>query len=254
MVHTRGAAGDRAARADRRLVQGRQRAASASKARASFVGASIPLPSRKIALSLAILLALIFSKFFYTAGLTNYYTFYLIDRFGLSVQSAQIYLFVFLASVALGTVIGGPIGDRMGRKFVMWFSILGALPFTLALPYANLFWTSILTVLIGVVVGLGLLGHPRLRAGADPRPGRHDLGPVLRPRFRHGGHRRGRARPSCRSHQHRGRLSRVLVPAADRFTDGVPARYREIRARRTFKRRLAGIYWMQLRIAVFLAS
>ncbi len=124
---------------------------AASKGRASVAAHHIPLPSRKIAWSLAILLALIFSKFFYTAGLTNYYTFYLIDRFGLSVQSAQIYLFIFLASVAAGTVIGGPVGDRMGRKFVMWFSILGALPFTLALPYANLFWTSILTVLIGVV-------------------------------------------------------------------------------------------------------
>ena len=124
---------------------------AASKGRAAVAAHHIPLPSRKIAWSLAILLALIFSKFFYTAGLTNYYTFYLIDRFGLSVQSAQIYLFVFLAAVAVGTVIGGPVGDRMGRKFVMWFSILGVLPFTLALPYANLFWTGILTVLIGVV-------------------------------------------------------------------------------------------------------
>jgi FSR family fosmidomycin resistance protein-like MFS transporter len=128
-----------------------RRAATLSKGRASVAAQGVPLPSRKIAWSLAILLALIFSKFFYTAGLTNYYTFYLIDRFGLSVQSAQIYLFVFLASVAVGTVIGGPVGDRMGRKFVMWFSILGSLPFTLALPYANLFWTSILTVLIGVI-------------------------------------------------------------------------------------------------------
>ncbi len=109
------------------------------------------LPSHRVALALGVLLALIFSKFFYTAGLTNYYTFYLIDRFGLSIQAAQIHLFTFLASVALGTVIGGPVGDRMGRKFVMWFSILGALPFTLALPYANLFWTEILTVVIGVI-------------------------------------------------------------------------------------------------------
>jgi len=127
----------------------RANAAGTSRARAAEAG--IPLPSRKIALSLAVLLALIFSKFFYTAGLTNYYTFYLIDRFGLSVQSAQIHLFVFLAAVAVGTVVGGPVGDRMGRKFVMWFSILGALPFTLALPYANLFWTGILTVFIGVI-------------------------------------------------------------------------------------------------------
>ena len=105
----------------------------------------------KIALSLFVLLALIFSKFFYTAGLQNYYTFYLIDNFGLSIQSAQFYLFSFLASVAIGTVMGGPLGDRFGRKFVLWFSILGALPFTLALPYANLFWTGVLAVVIGLI-------------------------------------------------------------------------------------------------------
>jgi MFS transporter, FSR family, fosmidomycin resistance protein len=120
-----------------------------SRSRAAPHG--VPLPSRKIVLSLFVLLALIFSKFFYTAGLTNYYTFYLIGRFGLSVPNAQIHLFVFLAAVAVGTVIGGPVGDRMGRRFVMWFSILGALPFTLALPYANLFWTGVLTVFIGVI-------------------------------------------------------------------------------------------------------
>jgi MFS transporter, FSR family, fosmidomycin resistance protein len=128
-----------------------RRIAAPGIGRARSMEAGIPLPSKKIALSLGVLLALIFSKFFYTAGLTNYYTFYLIDRFGLSVPSAQIHLFVFLASVAVGTVVGGPVGDRMGRKFVMWFSILGALPFTLALPYANLFWTGILTVFIGVI-------------------------------------------------------------------------------------------------------
>jgi FSR family fosmidomycin resistance protein-like MFS transporter len=128
-----------------------RRATASGKSRISATPHGMPLPSRKIVLSLAVLLALIFSKFFYTAGLTNYYTFYLIDRFGLSVQSAQIYLFIFLASIAAGTVIGGPVGDRFGRKFVMWFSILGALPFTLALPYANLFWTGVLTVLIGMI-------------------------------------------------------------------------------------------------------
>jgi MFS transporter, FSR family, fosmidomycin resistance protein len=105
----------------------------------------------KIAFSLFVLLALIFSKFFYTAGLQNYYTFYLIENFGVSIQSAQFYLFSFLASVAVGTAMGGPLGDRFGRKFVLWFSILGALPFTLALPYANLFWTGVLAVLIGLI-------------------------------------------------------------------------------------------------------
>lgn len=127
------------------------RAATHKRAARHATAVTAPLPSAKIALALGVLLALIFSKFFYTAGLTNYYTFYLIDRFGLSIQSAQIYLFAFLASVAVGTVVGGPVGDRMGRKFVMWFSILGALPFTLALPYANLFWTGVLAVLIGVI-------------------------------------------------------------------------------------------------------
>jgi len=117
-----------------------------------YVGAGPALSRRKIALSLAVLLALMFSKFFYTAGLTNYYIFYLIDRFGLPVRSAQIYLFAFLASVAVGTVIGGPLGDRIGRKYVIWGSILGVFPFTLALPYANLFWTGVLTLLIGVIM------------------------------------------------------------------------------------------------------
>lgn len=112
----------------------------------------VRLPSRKIVRAMAILLALMFSKFFYTAGLTNYYIFYLIDRFHMPVATAQIYLFVFLASVAVGTLIGGPLGDRIGRKHVIWGSIVGVFPFTLALPYADLYWTGILTVLIGVIM------------------------------------------------------------------------------------------------------
>jgi len=99
-----------------------------------------------------VLVALIFSKFFYTASMSSYYTFYLIDRFGVPVRTAQIMLFVFLASVAVGTVLGGKLGDRFGRKFVIWASILGVLPFTLALPYANLFWTGVLTVPIGLIL------------------------------------------------------------------------------------------------------
>jgi len=101
---------------------------------------------------LAILIALVFSKFVYTASITSYYTFYLIERFGLSVRAAQIHLFVYLAAVALGTLLGGSLGDRFGRKFVIWFSILGVMPFTLALPYANLFWTGVLTVPIGLIL------------------------------------------------------------------------------------------------------
>ena len=110
------------------------------------------LSPRKVALSVAILLALIFSKYFYLASLTSYYTFYLISRFGVSVQNAQILLFVFLGEFAAGTIIGGPVGDRIGRKYVIWCSILGVLPFSLLLPYASLFWTVILSVVIGIVL------------------------------------------------------------------------------------------------------
>jgi FSR family fosmidomycin resistance protein-like MFS transporter len=110
------------------------------------------LSTARITASIAILMALLFSKFVYLASLTSYYTFYLINKFQLSVQSAQIHLFVFLGAVALGTLIGGPVGDRIGRKSVIWCSILGVLPFTLLLPYANLFWTEILSVVIGLIL------------------------------------------------------------------------------------------------------
>lgn len=110
------------------------------------------LAKSKIVLSLAILLALIFSKFFYLASINSYYTFYLIHTFGVSVQNAQVHLFFFLSAVAVGTLVGGPLGDKIGRKHVIWFSILGMLPFTLMLPYANLFWTGILSVIIGLVM------------------------------------------------------------------------------------------------------
>jgi FSR family fosmidomycin resistance protein-like MFS transporter len=110
------------------------------------------LPKSKITLALAVLLALVFSKFFYLASISSYYTFYLIHTFGVSVQNAQVHLFFFLGAVAVGTLVGGPFGDRIGRKYVIWFSILGMLPFTLLLPYANLFWTGILSGIIGMIV------------------------------------------------------------------------------------------------------
>jgi MFS transporter, FSR family, fosmidomycin resistance protein len=106
----------------------------------------------KVGRTIAILMALTFSKQFYLVSITSFYIFYLIHTFGLSVQSAQLYLFVFLAAVAAGTVIGGPIGDRVGARRVIWWSILGVLPFTLALPYADLFWTAVLSVIIGVTL------------------------------------------------------------------------------------------------------
>ncbi len=113
---------------------------------------AVVLPRKKVIAAIAVLVALIFSKYFYLASITSYYTFYLINRFHVSVQSSQIYLFVFLGAVAAGTLIGGPVGDRVGRKLVIWCSILGVLPFTLLLPYANLFWTGVLSVVIGFVI------------------------------------------------------------------------------------------------------
>jgi MFS transporter, FSR family, fosmidomycin resistance protein len=110
------------------------------------------LSPKQVGWSLAILVALMFSKFFYLASLISYYTFYLMDKFHVSLQSAQLHLFLFLVAVAAGTFIGGPVGDKVGRKYVIWCSILGVLPFTLVLPYTNLFWTSILSVIIGLIL------------------------------------------------------------------------------------------------------
>jgi FSR family fosmidomycin resistance protein-like MFS transporter len=110
------------------------------------------ISARRAGWSIAILAALIFSKYFYLASLSSYYTFYLITKFEVSVQTAQLYLFLFLAAVALGTILGGPIGDRYGRKPVIWGSILGVLPFTLLLPHVGLFWTALLSVMIGLIL------------------------------------------------------------------------------------------------------
>ncbi len=114
--------------------------------------ASHGLSKARVTGALVVLAFLIFSKFFYMSSITSYFTFYLIEKFDLSVASSQLYLFLFLGAVAAGTFFGGPIGDRIGRKAVIWFSILGAAPFTLALPYADLFWTSILSVIIGFIL------------------------------------------------------------------------------------------------------
>lgn len=110
------------------------------------------LSPRRTAWALTVLVLLIFSKYIYLSSLTNYYIFYLMHHFGLGVQSAQFHLFVFLFAVAAGTVLGGPIGDAIGRKRVIWFSILGVAPFTIALPYADLFWTTILSFIIGLIL------------------------------------------------------------------------------------------------------
>jgi MFS transporter, FSR family, fosmidomycin resistance protein len=121
-------------------------------AHAALAHVETGLPAGRVRVALIVLVVLIFSKYFYLASLTSYYTFYLIHRFGVSVQSAQIHLFAFLGAVATGTIIGGPVGDRIGRKRVIWGSILGVLPFTLALPYVGLLWTGVLSVIIGLII------------------------------------------------------------------------------------------------------
>lgn len=133
------------------LRHGRSRLAAAAGGRhADHAGPG--LSAGRVTASLAVLLVLIFSKFVYLASLSSYFTFYLIRRFDLTVRSAQLHLFALLAGVAAGTLAGGQLGDRFGRKRVIWFSILGVLPFTLAMPHANLFWTGVLSVVIGFVL------------------------------------------------------------------------------------------------------
>jgi MFS transporter, FSR family, fosmidomycin resistance protein len=115
-------------------------------------GGPAPMAAGKVAFAIAILVALIFSKYFYLASMTSYYTFYLINKFHVTIRSAETHLFVFLFAVAAGTFIGGPVGDRFGRKWVIWVSILGVAPFTLALPHVNLLWTGVLSVFIGLIL------------------------------------------------------------------------------------------------------
>jgi FSR family fosmidomycin resistance protein-like MFS transporter len=128
------------------------RVPSVRKPRAHTGGSASSLSLRRIAMAIGVLIVLMFSKFFYLASITSYFTFYLISKFHLSVRDAQLHLFIFLGAVAAGTIIGGPVGDRIGRKYVIWCSILGVLPFTLVLPYASLFWTGVLTVIIGLIL------------------------------------------------------------------------------------------------------
>jgi FSR family fosmidomycin resistance protein-like MFS transporter len=120
--------------------------------RAAPAAAASPVPRRTVIMAMSVILILLFSKNVYTASLSSYYTFYLIEKFHVAVQNAQLHLFVFLGAVAVGTFAGGPIGDRFGRKPVIWFSIVGALPFALMLPYASLMWTGVLSVTIGLIL------------------------------------------------------------------------------------------------------
>jgi len=128
---------------------GRYNAANAGRPAASR---TLPISRNRVVIAITVLAILMFSKNTYTASITSYYTFFVIERFEVSVQQSQLLLFLFLGAMALGTVLGGPLGDRFGAKTVIWFSILGVLPFTLALPYADLLWSGVLSVLIGVIL------------------------------------------------------------------------------------------------------
>lgn len=110
------------------------------------------LPDKKVKIAIAILLIVIFSKFFYSASLSTYYTFFVMDKFHLSIKQAQFHMFIYLIAYAVGTIIGGPLGDKFGRKYVIWFSVFGATPFALMLPYVNLFWTDVLMIVIGIII------------------------------------------------------------------------------------------------------
>ena len=103
-------------------------------------------------LAIGVLLIITFSKFFYSASLSSYYTFYVIDKFHLTIQQAQYHMFIYLFAYAFGTILGGPLGDKIGRKYVIWFSVFGATPFALLLPYVNLFWTDVLMIIIGIII------------------------------------------------------------------------------------------------------
>jgi len=110
------------------------------------------LSKSRVKWAIAILLIVIFSKFFYMACLSTYYTFFLMDKFHLSIKQAQLHMFIYLIAYALGTILGGPLGDKIGRKHVIWLSVFGATPFALMLPYVDLFWTDILMIIIGIIM------------------------------------------------------------------------------------------------------
>ena len=186
--------------------------------------------SRRVKIALAVLVALLFSKQLYVSSLSSYYIFYLIDKFQVSTQAAQLYLFIFLAANAAGAFFGGPLGDRYGRKYVLWFSILGALPFTLALPYAGLCRKRGADRVHRPHPLVGDVVDHRVRAGTDAAPLRDDLGRVLRRRLRHRRTWRRRARQARRPHRDRLRLSPLRVPARARPARGVPAEDAQARA------------------------
>ena len=195
------------------------------KARKAAVIVSHPdAPSpRRVQLALAVLVVLLFSKQLYVSSLSSYYIFYLIDRFGVSTQAAQLYLFVFLAANALGAFFGGPIGDRFGRKIVIWFSIVGALPFTLALPYAGLTASAVLTVFIGLIISSTTSSIIVFAQELVPHRFGMISGVFFGVAFGIGGLGAALLGRLADHTEHRLRLSDLCVPAGDRPACGVPA-------------------------------
>ena len=164
------------------------------------------------------------------SSLSSYYIFYLIDKFGVSTQAAQLYLFIFLAANAVGAFFGGPLGDRFGRKYVIWFSILGALPFTLALPYAGLFASAVLTVFIGLIISSATSSIIVFAQELMPHRFGMISGVFFGVAFGIGGLGAAVLGKRRRPHRHRLRLSGLRVPAGDRTARGVPAEDAEGRA------------------------
>ena len=185
-----------------------------------------PVGRNRVIAAVVILLALTFSKNFYMAAFASYYTFFLIDRFAVSVGSAQIHLFLFLGAVAVGTLIGGPIGDRIGRKPILWISILGVLPLSLALPFVNLFWTDVLAVLIGLTMASAFSAI--LVYAQELLPGRVGMiaGLFFGFAFGMGGIGALLIGWLADRERHRLRLPALLPAAGDRAARGLPAEHR----------------------------
>ena len=188
--------------------------------------AGVALSRSRVAWSIAILIALMFSKFVYLASLSTYFTFYLIHKFDVSVQHAQIFLFVFLAAGAVGTFLGGPIGDRIGRKYLIWGSIAGVLPFTLALPYVGLTATLILVVPIGLILSSAFSAIVVYAQELVPGKVGMIAGLFFGFAFGPGWPGRGRVGLARRRHQHRDGVPGVRLPAGHRAADRAAAQPR----------------------------
>ena len=197
---------------------------SAKKAAVAALHPDAP-SSRRVVIALAVLVALLFSKQLYVSSLSSYYIFYLIDKFHVSTQTAQLYLFIFLAANAVGAFLGGPLGDRFGRKIVIWISVLGALPFTLALALCRPPCRRVADNLHRPRAVLDHILDHRVCAGAGAASLRHDLRHVLRRCLRHRRSWRGGTRQARRRHQHRLHLSGLRLPAGDRVARRVPAEH-----------------------------